>query len=722
MSIFEKKVSRRNFLIKSSIGTGVMIGVALTGCGPFRTFINETIDESEGLPYTNKFGAITWFEVTAEDRIRLHSPKVEMGQGIFTGLAQMAAEELGVDIDRIEVVNASTLNGPIDPRSTGGSDSTSSLWTPLRELAAKMREMLKANAAELIGVSADELTVGNGIVHGKGKTISFGEIVKGAKKWKEPKKVTLKTKDQFKVIGKPIPRIDLEPKVMGEPIFGFDVTMPGMLYGSVVRCPYVDATMGPVDYSEAEKMPGVVKVVVDNGCIGVVAKTKFEADAAKETIKVKWKRNKNWQQADIEKTVEVGQGDPIVIQKEGKPDNFLEGEGVITAEFKSPIGAHAHIEPNGCVAHVTADKAVIKMSTQVPKYTRTEVAEQLGLKEEQVEVQSTYLGGGFGRRLHTPNAMQAALLSRAVGKPVHVFFTRQEEFQNDTFRPPTHHLLKAKLGDDGMIQAIEHNVSSGDVAYGPDGSVIVPSFAKTLLGADIGAWRGGMFQYKKIPNLKAVSWRVPMPFATSWWRSLGLLANTFAIESFIDELALKAGRDPVQFRLDQILDEGRGLRYKKVIKAAAEKGEWGKEMPKGFAQGFAASIDANTPVAHVVEVSVEGKDIKVHKVTCSIDCGIVVNPDSVRAQCEGGIIMGLSAAMYEKMEVVDGQIKPVIYGPYKMARLAHAPKEIDTVIIDSDNDPSGVGEPPMGPIGAAIANAVFRITGQRLRELPLSLA
>lgn len=722
MSIFEKKVSRRNFIVKSSIGAGVMIGVALTGCGPFRTFVNETVDESDGLPYRNKYDAITWFEITADDNIRLHSPKVEMGQGIFTGLAQLAAEELGVDIDRIEVVNASTMSGPIDPRSTGGSDSISSLWIPLRELAAKMREMLKANAAELMGVSAESLTVGNGQVAGNGKSISFGNIVKDAKKWKEPRKVTLKTKDQFKIIGKPIPRIDLEPKVMGEPIFGFDVTMPRMLYGSVVRCPYVDATMGPVDASKAKEMPGVVKVVVKHDCIGVVAKTKYEADAAKETIVVKWKRTKNWEQADIERAVEVGKGKPHVIQKEGKPDNFLEGEDVITAEFKSPIGAHAHIEPNGCVAHVTDDKVVIRMSTQVPKFTRTEVAERLQLKEEQVDVQSTYLGGGFGRRLHTPNAIQAVVLSKAVGKPVHVFFTRQEEFQNDTFRPPTHHVLKAKLGDDGLIEAIEHNLSSGDVAFGPDGMVIVPPYAETLLGADIGAWRGGMFQYKRIPNIKAISWRVPLPFATSWWRSLGLLANTFAIESFIDELALNAGKDPVQFRLDQILDDERGKRYKGVIKAAAEKGEWGKKMPEGSAQGFAASIDANTPVAHVVEVSVEGKDIKVHKVTCSIDCGIVVNPDGVRAQCEGGIIMGLSAAMYEKMEVVNGQIKPVIYGPYKMARMAHAPKEIDTVIIDSDNDPSGVGEPPMGPIGAAIANAVFRITGQRLRELPLTIA
>ncbi|MCB0589173.1 MAG: xanthine dehydrogenase family protein molybdopterin-binding subunit, partial [Phaeodactylibacter sp.] len=330
-----------------------------------------------------------------------------------------------------------------------------------------------------------------------------------------------------------------------------------------------------------------------------------------------------------------------------------------------------------------------------------------------------YLGGGFGRRLHTPNAMQAAVLSKAVGKPVKCFFNRQEEFQNDTFRPPTHHVLRAKLGAGGLIKAIEHNVSSGDVMYG---SPMVPALAEPILGADVGAWRGGMIQYRKIPNYRAVSWRVKLPFATSWWRSLGLLANTFAIESFMDELAIKAGKDPVQFRLDQIQEDEAGYRLKEVIRAAAQKAGWRDGAHNGRAMGFAASTDANTPCAHVAEVSVEDGEIRVHKVTCAIDPGFAVNPDQVRAQCEGCIIMGLSAAMFEKMTVKDGQLTPTIYGPYKMALMKHAPKEIDVVILENADAPGAVGEPPLGPIGAAIANAVFRITGQRLREMPLQLA
>ena len=395
-----------------------------------------------------------------------------------------------------------------------------------------------------------------------------------------------------------------------------------------------------------------------------------------------------------------------------------DSKDTITSEFKSPIGAHAQLEPNGALAYVEADKATIMMSTQVVKITRDEVAERLGLDSDQVNIVPTFLGGGFGRRLHTPNGIQAAVLSEAVGKPVQCFFSRKEEFQNDTFRPPTHHVLKAKLNSEGLIEALEHNVSSGDVAFG---SPMLPSIAEPLLGADLGAWRGGMIQYCAIPNYRTVSWRQKLPFATSWWRSLGLLANTFAIESFMDELAIKAGKDPVQFRLDQIQADKAGFRLKEVIKAAAEKAGWKDGVNNGRAMGFAASTDANTPCAHVAEVSIEGKEIIVHKVICALDPGIAVNPDQVRAQCEGCIIMGMSGAMYEKMIVKDGSLQPTIYGPYQMAMMRHAPKEIEVVLLENDDKPGAVGEPPMGPIGAAVANAVFRLTGQRLTDLPLSL-
>lgn len=716
----KKGWSRRKFLVRSSVGLGVVIGTGYLTRGIWRRYLAEFANTVE-LPYQGSSSSPTvWFELTANNKVILHSSKVEMGQGTFTSMAQMAADELMADLAQITVVHAETIRGTIDKFSTGGSTSVMGFWKPLREIAATMREMIRLQAANQLGVTTDQVTIEKGVASAAGKSLSFGDIVKEVQEWEEVSTPELRPLSDYEYIGKPVPRIDLEAKVSGEPIFGMDAELPGMLYGAVLRPHLIDSKLVSADVSEAESMPGVVKVVQEEDFIGVVANTFYEAEQAKNKIKAEWSTNKTWQYQDILESIKVGKGDPQTIQKSGSADEELEGEDVITAEFYSPIGAHAQIEPNGSVADVKEDSATIILSTQVVDMTRGEVASRLGLSKDQVNIKPTYLGGGFGRRLHTPHAMQAAVMSKAVGKPVKSFFSRQEEFQNDTFRPPTHHILKARLDEQGNIAALRHDLSSGAVAKG---SPLLPAVAISFMGSDIGAWRGGMIQYSGIPNYKTVAWQVALPFATSWWRSLGLLANTFAIESFLDELAVKAGKDPVQFRLDHIdTSDKAGYRLAEVIKAAAEKAGYKDEVVGGRAMGFAASTDANTPCAHVAEVSVEGKEIKVHKVTCSMDPGISVNPDQVRAQCEGSIIMGISASMFEKMDVVDNQLKPTIYGPYKMAMMRHAPKEIDVVLLQNHDAPGAVGEPPLGPIGAAIANAVFRLTGQRLREMPLELA
>jgi len=712
----KKGVTRRKFLIGSSIGVGVLLGAGYLSRNLIRRYIASMVNEAD-MPYNNNVGPSVWFEITADNKIILHSPKVEMGQGTFTGLAQIAAEELEVDLSNINVVHASTATSNIDPFATGGSTSISGLWQPLRELAATMREMLKIQAAQIWDTERSSISAADGQLSFGSKSMSYGELVAQVKEWEVPDTPPLKDVSSYKYVGKPIPRIDLMDKVIGAPIFGMDATMPDMLYGAVVRPDRIGATFGGADVSAARDMPGVVKIVEEEDFIGVVATSRMAAEEAKNAIKVDWKTDKNWTSAEIVEMLEVGQGNPIVIQKQGDPaDHIEDSQQVITAEYRSPIGAHAQIEPNGSVSSVTDEGATIKMSTQVVKITRKEVAKRLGMDEEDVVIEPTYLGGGFGRRLHTPNAIQTAVMSKAVGKPVASFYTRKEEFQNDTFRPPTHHVLKAVMTEDGKIDTIEHNVSSGDVMFG---SALVPGFVQPVVGADVGAWRGGMIQYEAIPNFHAISWRVKLPFATSWWRSLGLLANTFAIECFLDELAVQTKQDPVQFRLDHIQDDDRGYRLKEVIKAAAKRAGYRDEVVDGVAMGFAASTDANTPVAQVAAVAIVDDEIKVLKVTCVIDPGLAVNPDQVRAQCEGSIIMGMSAAMYEKMEVVDGQLYPVIYGPYRMALMKDAPKKIDVEILQNAETPGAVGEPPLGPIGAAIANAIFRLTGERRREMPL---
>lgn len=311
--------------------------------------------------------------------------------------------------------------------------------------------------------------------------------------------------------------------------------------------------------------------------------------------------------------------------------------------------------------------------------------------------------------------MQAVRISKAVGKPVHVFYSRQDEFQSAEFRPPTHHTFKGKLNEEGMVESIEHNTSSGNHIFG---SPIVPGAMESMLGADIGTWSGGRINYAKIPNIRVFAWNMKLPFSTTMWRAPGLMANTFAVESFIDELAHKAGKDPVEFRLAHLPDNEKGEAQKRVIKTAAEKAGWGK-APAGRALGIATNSELGTAVAEVAEVSIENGEIKVHKVTCAIDPVLAVNPDGIRAQVEGAIIMGMSACMYEEMEVKAGKITPTIFGPYRMVMMKDAPKEINVTILESGDAPKGVGEPPIGPIGAAIANAVFALTGKRLRNLPL---
>lgn len=714
-------ISRRKFVVRTLLGgTGVMLGAAYLGRNSIRRSIYEVMENPDMLSYMgDTSNPLMWFEISNDNKVVLHSPKVEMGQGSFTSMVQMAAEELEMDISQISIVHAETSTGNIDGMSTGGSTTIAGFWQPLRELSATMREMLKAEGAKKLGVELSSVTASKGTITGGGKTLSYGEIVDGVTDWEIPETPALKDPKDFKFIGKPVPRVDLEDKVYGTPMFGMDASMPDMLYGAVVRPDRIGAKYNGADVSQAEGMPGVVKIVQEADFVGVVAASLVEAENAKKAIKVDWQVDRNWQTSDIEAAIQVGKGDKMIIQKSGDAESALDSEGVISAEYKSPIGAHAQLEPNGALAHVESDKATIIMSTQVINMTRSEVAERIGLDEEKVNLVPTYLGGGFGRRLHTPNAMQAAVLSKAVGKPVKCFFNRKEEFQKDTFRPPTHHKLKAKLDTSGNIEALEHSFASGDVMFN---SAMVPGILGTVLGADIGATRGARIQYGAIPNHRAVSWHVSLPFATSWWRSLGLLANTFAIESFMDELAVQAGKDPIQFRLDHIQDDEAGRRLKTVIEKARDMASYVDTANGNSAMGFACSTDAGTPCAHIAEVTVEGKEIKVNKVTCTMDPGFAVNPDQVKAQCEGSIIMGMSASMFERMYVDDSQLRPTIYGPYKMALMRHAPKEIDVEIINGTGKPGAVGEPPLGPIGAAIANAVFRITGQRLREMPLTLA
>lgn len=713
-----KKISRRKFLVKGGLGT---LGVLAVGTAIFRNPIRrEIIDFTDSFvaPYLGTgTEANLWFEITKQNTILLHSPKVEMGQGTFTGFAQIAADELNVDINQIEVIAAATESGIVDNLGTGGSLSIASMWTILRELAATTREMVKLEAAKKWGIAVQEITTKNGVATYKDQQLSYAEIAENVVEWEIPSTPTLKPFKEYNFIGKPIPRIDLNAKVFGAPIFGMDAQMDNMLYAVVLKPEHIGASIKRANFSEAEKAPGIVKIVQIDDWIGIIAKSYSEALGAKEMVDIEWHIPKKWTEQEIRSLITVGSGNEMLVQKEGNAlkdkDSFLE------IEFKSPLGAHAQIEPNGAVASYKEGKITVILSTQVVGITQKQIAKALKVDAEDVNVIPTYLGGGFGRRLNTYHAIHAVQLSKAVGQPVKYFFTRQEEFQNDMFRPPTHHIMRGKLNELGQIENLEHHFASGNVATE---SVLLPNITNKILGADLGAIRGGSIHYSGIKNRRAIQWHKPLPFATSWWRSLGLLANTFAIESFVDELAVQGNKNPIELRMAKIKEDNEGVRLKNVIQKAQQLSNYSDEIKDGVAMGFACSTDAGTPCAQVVEVSIVEKEIKVHKVTCVMDCGIAVNPDQVKAQCEGAMIMAMSAAMHEKMYIEDGQLQPIIFGPYEMAMIKHAPKEIHVHLIQGIDEPGPVGEPPLGPIAAAIGNAVRRLTGERLTEMPLKLS
>lgn len=715
-----KKPGRRKFIIRT---VAASTGVLAVGTYLFHNSIRRKIAALANtieIPYLgNTDTPLIWFETTGDDKVIFYSPKIEMGQGALTGLAQLAVEELGIHWDQLLVKHAPTDLGNVDEFATGGSTSITALWIPLRELAATMRQMIRSAAADKWQVPLGEVVINNGRLIHKDKSMTFSQACNGVEDWRIPRTVELKAPADFRFIGKPLPRVDLNEKVFGAPIFGFDKHREEMRYASILKPAIIGAQRGSYDLSEAEAMPGVEKVIVKDDFIAVVAREPTIAEMAKSRIKVNWEYEKLWSHEAVMELLEIGRGRRFHIEKEGRAEPQLAAsEGVSESEYSSPFGAHAQLEPNAALAYMENGKMVVEVATQVVHLTREEVARRVNMASDDVIIIPAYLGGGFGRRLHTPHAAIAALLCKEVQAPVKLALDREQEFQLDDVRTATRHRLRASLDATGLIRALVHEVSSGDVALNWPA---LPALADPLLGADPGAWRGGMIQYRGIEHYSLVSWRVKLPFLTGQWRGLGLLANTFAVESFMDELAVAAEQDPVTFRLRHIPEDARGKRLKAVLQEVARIAEY-PSGDKGVHHGIAVSTDVNTPCAQIAEVSVADGVIHVHKVFCAIDPGIVINPDQVKAQCEGAICMGLSAALYEEMVIEDGKLYPSIYGPYRMAKLAESPREIAVSLIESGNKPTGVGEPPIGPIGAAIANAVFRATGKRLRKMPLQQA
>lgn len=715
--------TRRGFLIGLGVVGGAAVAGLYLGVPYMRRQIAGVLDGAEGAPSTFAEDPWAWFAVEGDGPIQLFLPKVEMGQGVHTALAQVAAEELGVGWENITVVHASTSNPNGAGSITSGSNSVSSVFLPLRQAAATLHTMLAAEAASILGVATAALAqdgLAFTVAENPSQRVTVGELVAGKTDWEAPDQAPpLKDWSTFQVIGQSLPRKDIPAKVTGEAIYGYDARLEGMKYGAVVRPPTIAATLKGVQAGSAGEMPGVVAVVAEKDFGGVVADTRQQAWAALSQLQAEWDPGKLWQQYEIDAMVTVGNGDGITIQDEGNAAGLLAQGATVTAAYRTPFAVHAHLEAQAALVDVQPDKVRVWCPTQAAGLVRGEVAKALGMKEEQVEVQPTYVGGGFGRKTGFEAAVEAARLSRAAGVPVHVGWTRSEDMRYGYFRPPTHHVLSARLTGDGELEAIEHQQASGDVAFGS-----LPGIAAVILGADFGAYRGGLIRYAA-PNKRTVAWRTQIPVKTGWWRGLGLLANTFAVESFMDEVAHAAGADPLAFRLRNLDDANPShARLKAVLNVAAEKGGWGQAAPAGRARGLACCLDVDTAVAMVVEISLDratGK-IRVHNVSAAMDCGLTVNPDGAIAQVEGNVMWGIGSALIEEMVIVDGMVAPANFDAYPLLTIKEAPHVEVTLLEAGDGRPRGVGEPPIGPVAAAIGNAFYALTGVRLRQLPMSEA
>jgi isoquinoline 1-oxidoreductase subunit beta len=713
--------SRRKFLKRGAIVLGGSVVASYIGCSPMRRFVAQKVENMEFPVSLSSLKPDFWFEVLADNSILLKSPKSEMGQGIFTGFAMMAAEELGVALSQIKVVPSNTLTGSIDALGTGGSNSTSSMFKPIREVAATMREMLKLAAAKQWGVNAADIKVENGVMSAAGKTMTYADISKSTKEWTVPKTPTLKPESEFKFIGKDVKRVDLKDKVLGKPIFGIDQSFPNMLYAVALQSPYIGGTIKSINVKNAENTEGVVKVIQDKDLVAIVAKNRYTAELALGKIEAEWDVPKKWQQADLEQIMTVGNGKEVNVQNVGSAESILKNNAVkvIKQEYRTPIGVHAQMEATGAVAHVEADKATIFAGIQAVQSALDAVAKATGLKKDQINIKTTFLGGGFGRKYAFDQCVKAARISKIVGKPVSLFNTREQEFLNSTYyRPNTHHVLQATLNADGSIEAISHEQATPDMMI----ETMAGPTALKLLGADfISAGHGASVLYS-VKNKTTSLWHNKLPIPTGIWRSVGIFSNTFAVESFVNELAHKAGKDPIAFRLGMVSGSAEiNERYKKVLEALAEKSGWNTPKVAGVGRGVAMTNDRQTIAAAAIEITMVDNEIKVKKVTSVVDAGFAVNPEGIRQQVEGCIMMGISASLYEGVQVKDGQMTASTFAEYPLSTLADVP-EIQVVILQNTKELYGIGEPPIGPIAPAIAAAIFDLTGKNLRSLPLKLA
>jgi isoquinoline 1-oxidoreductase beta subunit len=701
--------TRREFLKTSTSAAGVaVLSMYVPGFG------GKEANAAGSLHTPN-----VWVHIADNNQVTLISHMSEMGQGVHTALPALIAEELNVDITKVKVATAAAdpayVNGLLGAQITGGSTAIRDAWEKLRIGGAQVRTMLVQAAANKWGVAASSLKAENGVVSGGGKSATYGELASAAASIPVPKEVKLKDASQFNIVGKAIPRLDTPAKVNGTAEFGIDVKVPGLVYASVEMSPVIGGQPKSFDDSAVRSLPGIIGVYKINGGVGIVADSYWRAFKARKALKVEWDLGPGanlstkgmW---DGTKAADKSVA-PIKVRPDvGNANDALKGAAkVLKAEYFTQHVGHQPLEPMNMVAIVSGDKCELIGPTQFQQGAQGFAAAAIGLKPENVSVRTTYLGGGFGRRIVTDFVVQAAELSKASGRPVKVLWSREDDMKNDWYRPQSLNRVEGGLDASGKPVAIKHQINSQSITqvlFGLPKNTLDPFMVEAAVAP------------YDVPNTSHDLIIHDTGIRVGYLRAVSHTMNCFANESFMDELAHAAGKDPVKYRMELLSKEPR---FANVLKIAADKAGWGKKLPAGRALGVALMEGYGTYMAQIAEVSVSGGDIKVHKVTVACDCGRMVNPGIVRQQLESGIVYGLSHALYSDITLTNGRVDQNNFNDFRILRTTETP-EMDITLVDSTEKPGGTGEPSTSLIAPAVANAVFTATGKRMRSMPFAKA
>jgi isoquinoline 1-oxidoreductase beta subunit len=671
------------------------------------------------------FAPNAFIQIDAQGLVTLVMPKVEMGQGIYTAIPMLMAEELEVPLDSVVLAHAPPneklfMDPLLGGQLTGGSTSIRYAWDPMRQAGATARLLLTSAAAQQWKVDPASCHAEKGeIVHAaSGRRLAYGQLVAAAARLPAPTtaqvKASLKDPKDFKLIGTKAKRLDSPGKIDGSAVFGLDTRLPGMLYAAIVNCPVKGGKLAGVDATHALTIPGVRQIVkLDNG-VAVVGDHTWAAKRGAAALKVSWNEGRGATYSTDKVVAELAAASKktgAVARKDGDVTKAFAGaKERIDSVYEQPFLAHATMEPVNCTVSVRPEGVDIWVGTQVPTRAVDAAVQVTGIAADKVTVHNHLLGGGFGRRLETDFITQALKVGKQVSVPVKVTWTREEDIQHDMYRPYYYDTISAGLNADGKPVAWQHRIV---------GSSIMARFAPPAFknGLDPDAVELSASLPYDLPNqLVDYVRQEPQDIPTAFWRGVGPTRGAFVVESFIDELAARAKTDPVKYRHDLL---AKSPRARNVLDTAARAAGWGATLPKGQGRGVSVINAFGSYFSMVVDVTVdEGGEVTVNRVVCAVDCGMVVNPDTVEAQVQGGAIFGITAALYSEITIRDGRVEQSNFNDYRMLRIDQTPK-IEVIIVKSAEAPGGIGEPGTAALAPALTNAIFAATGKRLRKLPV---